>query len=242
MTKGEMKVGELDIPDGLILIIPVILVHYDKEIWGEDPKEFKLERFSEGVSKATKEQFSYIPFGGGPRICIGQNIAMMEAEMATAMILQKFSFELSPSYAHAPFAIMTIHPQPKKLEKYLRENGLKGNSYKLLYGDLEELKKSVIEAKSKSINFSDNIAQKLIPFFLSAINKNGKSSFVWLGPYPVLLITNPEHVKEILTRNYVYLKQTHPNPLTKLLAQGTMAATNLDATFDRIADNIEDIK
>ncbi|KAM3395744.1 hypothetical protein P3S68_004750 [Capsicum galapagoense] len=111
MTKGQMKVGELDIPDGLILIIPVILVHYDKEIWGEDPKEFKLERFSEGVSKATKEQFSYIPFGGGPRICIGQNIAMMEAEMATAMILQKFSFELSPSYAHAPFAIMTIHPQ-----------------------------------------------------------------------------------------------------------------------------------
>ncbi|PHT43622.1 Cytochrome [Capsicum baccatum] len=111
VTKGEMKVGELDIPDGLILIIPVILVHYDKEIWGEDAKEFKLERFSEGVSKATKEQFSYIPFAGGPRICIGQNIAMMEAEMAIAMILQKFSFELSPSHAHAPFAIMTIHPQ-----------------------------------------------------------------------------------------------------------------------------------
>ncbi|KAM3301990.1 hypothetical protein P3S67_016492 [Capsicum chacoense] len=109
--------------------------------------------------------------------------------------------------------------RPKKLEKYLRENGLKGNPYKLLYGDLKELKKSVIEAKSKSINFSDNIAQKLIRFLVPS-TKMSKSSFVWLGPYPVLLITNPEHVKEILTRNYVYLKQTHPNPLTKLLAQG----------------------
>ncbi|KAF3656872.1 hypothetical protein FXO38_13944 [Capsicum annuum] len=65
---------------------------------------------------------------------------------------------------------------PKKLEKYLIENGLKGNPYKLLYGDFKELKKSVIEAQSKPINFSDDIAQKLIPFFLNAINKNGDSS------------------------------------------------------------------
>ncbi|KAF3685210.1 putative secologanin synthase-like [Capsicum annuum] len=62
--------------------------------------------------------------------------------------------------------------RPKKLEKYLIENGLKGNPYKLLYGDLKELNKSVIEAQSKPINFSDDIAQKLIPFFLNAINKN----------------------------------------------------------------------
>ncbi|KAG5597308.1 hypothetical protein H5410_038540 [Solanum commersonii] len=43
---------------------------------------------------------------------------------------------------------------------------------------------------------------------------------MWLGPYPVILITDPEHLKEIFTKNYVYLKQNHPNPMTKLLAQG----------------------
>lgn len=78
------------------------------------------------------------------------------------------------------------------MEKCLRQRGLKGNPYKLLYGDLNELTKSIIEAKSKPINFSDDIAQRLIPFLFDSINKNGMYPFycgyfhVYFTPYDLL--------------------------------------------------------
>lgn len=107
----DAELGNILLPGGIIFAVPVILLHYDPEIWGKDSLEFKPERFSEGVSSATKGKFSYIPFGGGPRICIGQNFAMLEAKLALTMILQRFKFQLSPSYVHAPFPIVTLQPQ-----------------------------------------------------------------------------------------------------------------------------------
>lgn len=105
----ETTLGNMTLPAGVMLIMPTILLHHDSKIWGDEAKEFNPERFSEGVPRDV--QHSYFPFGSGTRVCIGQNFAMLEAKMALAMILRHYSFELSPSYSHAPHGVVTLQPQ-----------------------------------------------------------------------------------------------------------------------------------
>ena len=110
-THNEANFGKYRIPAGVQLVLPVLAVHHDKKLWGDDATSFKPERFAEGVSKATQGQPKFIPFGSGPRVCIGQNFAMLEVKMAMVLILQNYSFKLSPSYSHAPHALITLQPQ-----------------------------------------------------------------------------------------------------------------------------------
>ncbi|KAK8527552.1 hypothetical protein V6N12_054758 [Hibiscus sabdariffa] len=107
----DLELEKLLLPAGAEVLVPMLQIHRDKELWGDDAHEFKPERFAEGVSKATKCQMTFLPFGWGPRICIGQNFAMMEAKMAMSMILKRFWFELSPAYAHSPCSFVTLRPQ-----------------------------------------------------------------------------------------------------------------------------------
>jgi len=107
----DTKLGELSLPAGALVNFPVLYIHRDEDLWGEDAEEFKPERFSEGISKATRGNNAFFPFGWGPRICVGEKFATTEAKMALSMILQRFSWELSPCYAHSPITVFFLQPQ-----------------------------------------------------------------------------------------------------------------------------------
>ncbi|KDP28354.1 hypothetical protein JCGZ_14125 [Jatropha curcas] len=110
-TSEDMKLGDLMIPKDTSLTIPLVKIHRSKEYWGEDANEFNPLRFANGVSKAAKHPNALLAFAIGPRICIGQNFAMLEAKTVLALILQRFSLSLSPEYKHAPVDYLTLHPE-----------------------------------------------------------------------------------------------------------------------------------
>lgn len=66
--------------------------------------------------------------------------------------------------------------RPKKLERYLRQQGLSGKPYMLLYGDLKETTVMLKQAKSRSFNVSDDITPRLIPFLRKMVKDYGMSN------------------------------------------------------------------
>ncbi|KAK6138900.1 hypothetical protein DH2020_027361 [Rehmannia glutinosa] len=107
LVEEETTLGGYTIPKDTLVTCPIIILQRSTEIWGKDAGE----RFAEGIVKATKGENVYMPFGWGPRICIAQNFAFLESKTFLAMLLLNFTFELSPTYVHAPFVDFTIHPQ-----------------------------------------------------------------------------------------------------------------------------------
>ncbi|KAJ0763859.1 putative 11-oxo-beta-amyrin 30-oxidase [Helianthus annuus] len=105
-----MRVENLVLPPNLNLQIPALALRdLDPGIWGEDAHLFKPERFSEGVANVVNNNpGAFLPFGYGPRTCVGSSFAINEAKITLLMILQRYRFTLSPNYVHAPVQLVTL--------------------------------------------------------------------------------------------------------------------------------------
>ncbi|XP_066380442.1 cytochrome P450 714C3-like isoform X4 [Miscanthus floridulus] len=107
----DIRLGGVDVPHGTIIQVAISMLHLDLEAWGPDANEFRPDRFANGAAAACKPAHMYMPFGYGPRLCTGQNLAMAELKVLLARLLSKFSFSLSPGYRHSPVFRLTIEPE-----------------------------------------------------------------------------------------------------------------------------------
>jgi cytochrome P450 len=81
-------------PRGAQIFLSQWIVHHDAR-WFPDPERFDPERFRPERAKALP-RYAYFPFGGGPRICIGNHFAMMEATLMLALIVGRWQLALEP--------------------------------------------------------------------------------------------------------------------------------------------------
>lgn len=109
---ADVQIGnKVCVPKGVNTWIWPIALHRDPQLWGPDALEFNPERFSNGVAGACKIPQAYIPFGLGPRTCLGMNLGMMELKVMFSLVLANFSFSLSPNYHHVPKFDVLLEPK-----------------------------------------------------------------------------------------------------------------------------------
>ncbi|KAK8508035.1 hypothetical protein V6N12_025143 [Hibiscus sabdariffa] len=221
----EVRLGKLILPANLHFFISNLVVHRDPGIWGDDAHLFKPERFSAGVAKATSNNVAaYFPFGVGPRTCIGFNFATMVAKVVLVMILQRYRFTLSPAYVHSPVLHSLLVPQ-HGIQYRLREQGIKGPSYRFIYGNAKEILKLRNEALSKPLGLSDDIFPRVLPHAYTWMNMYGENFLCWRGDQPQLSITEPELIKEVLYNRDKAYRNTPPSPYSlKLMGNGLVTS------------------
>ncbi|BFZ16368.1 hypothetical protein BsWGS_19407 [Bradybaena similaris] len=103
----------IHIPKDMVITFPIYAIHHDPDIWPE-PEEFQPERFS-AENKDSRHPFAFLPFGNGPRNCIGMRLALLELKVTVAHILKAFT----------PVACeKTVYPVKMNKYQMLADDGL----------------------------------------------------------------------------------------------------------------------
>ncbi len=103
--KSDVLCGR-DIHPGDTVMLPVYALHRHHDLW-KNPNAFDPERFAD---RKAVDRYAYLPFGDGPRICIGASFAIQEAVLILATLLQRFRFDLVAGRPPEPVMILTLRP------------------------------------------------------------------------------------------------------------------------------------
>lgn len=106
---GPFSLGPYEIPAGAVVLMSPYAVHRDPR-WFPDPERFDPDRWVPEAAQRRPE-FSYFPFGGGPRVCIGESFAWMEGILLLAALCRDWDFQPDPLHAFRSSALFTLRPE-----------------------------------------------------------------------------------------------------------------------------------
>lgn len=105
---GDCVLGGYPVPRGMTIMMSQWVVHRDPRLW-DRADEFLPDRWVDGLQGLPK--YAYFPFGGGPRLCIGNTFAMMETVLVLAAMAQRYRFTLVEGHPVIPYPTFTLRPQ-----------------------------------------------------------------------------------------------------------------------------------
>jgi cytochrome P450 len=106
---SDYRVGGFVIPANSIVLMSAWVMHHDARFF-PGPFEFDPERWTP-EARESRPKFSYFPFGGGPRVCIGEQFAWMEGILLIAALAQRWKMRLEPGQAVEPKPMITLRPK-----------------------------------------------------------------------------------------------------------------------------------
>ncbi|HZW80557.1 MAG TPA: cytochrome P450 [Candidatus Deferrimicrobiaceae bacterium] len=109
MAIADDRVGDVSIPRGSMVIVYVYGAHHAPRYW-RNPESFNTERFTKENDKV-RTPFTYLPFGAGPRGCIGGNYAMLQILMILSGLLRRYDFQLAPGQMIEARPMVILRPK-----------------------------------------------------------------------------------------------------------------------------------
>lgn len=104
-----IELGGISLPQPCLIVIPVFAVHRHHSTWS-DPDKFDPDRFLP-VRESKMHRTQFMPFGAGPRVCIGASFALVEATAVLATLLQSAHFDWDGKHLPEPISRVTLHPK-----------------------------------------------------------------------------------------------------------------------------------
>ena len=117
----EVTIAGYEVPKRSLIVISPHVLHHDPRFFS-DPERFDPERFAPAWEERIP-RYAYLPFGGGPRVCIGNGFAMMEARLILATVARRHKLSLEPGETLRPTQLVTLRPSGPVRMKVERRKG-----------------------------------------------------------------------------------------------------------------------